>query len=206
MAWRENAVFGDVEVEGTLTQTGAVTASGALTVGTTLGVTGVATLTGGGVVPDDTTLAFGTGSDGTVEYDEDGTDQVRVAGANWVMPGVQFTPYAATATSDGLTTGLIPLGTSFVAITAAGATDIVTLPAGTAGQVIKAYVGANGCEVRTPATSGATINNVDSDGTNEAAIPATSMFTATCVATDTWLLEAVTELGAVITAIVPDAA
>ncbi len=194
MAWREDAVFGNVEIEGTLTQTGAAA------------VTGLSTLTGGAAIPDDTTMAFGSGSDGTIEYDEDGTDQVRVAGANWVMPGVQFTPYAATATSDGLTTGLIPLGTSFVSITSASANNIVTLPAGTAGQVIKAYIGANGCEVRTPASSGATINGVDSDGTNEAAIPATSMFTATCVATDTWLLEAVTELGAVITAIVPDAA
>lgn len=113
---------------------------------------------------------------------------------------------AVTATADGLTTGLIPASATHVTVTSASADNIATLPAAVVGMEISLYVGANGCEVRTPATSGATINGVDSDGTNEAAIPATSLCTFTCVAADTWILEAVTELGAVITAIVPDAA
>jgi len=118
--------------------------------------------------------------------------------------GVQSTAQAITATSDGLTTGLITSGSSYVTVTSASANNIATLPAATVGHTIRGYVGANGCEIRTPASSGATINNVDSDGTNEAAIPATSMFEVTCVAADTWILRAWTELGAVITAIVPD--
>ncbi len=157
-------------------------------------------------IGDDTTLAFGAGSDGTIEYDEDGTDQVRVAGATWVMPGVQFTPVAATATADGLTTGLIPLGSTFVSVTSADANNIVTLPAGTAGQNIMIYVGANGCELRTPAASTATINNVNSDGTNELALGATTSYIATCVATDTWVVRGFTALGADQAALVPDAA
>jgi hypothetical protein len=116
---------------------------------------------------------------------------------------------SATATADGLTTGLLTFDMGFVTVTSASANNIVTLPAcvaADAGKVVQGWVGANGCEMRTPATSGATINGVDSDGTNEAAIPATTEFKALCVAADTWLLTALTELGAVVTAIVPDAA
>jgi hypothetical protein len=114
---------------------------------------------------------------------------------------------SVTATTDGLTTGLIPDGTDFVSVTSAAATSIITLPSGTVGTVIRGYVGANGCEMRTVAASGATINGVDSDGTNEAAIPATHYFEAICVAADTWILLDATELGTVGAAgIVPDAA
>ena len=123
--------------------------------------------------------------------------------------GVQDRSTAVTATADGLTTGLIPSDAGFVAVTATDANHIVTLPDGAAagvGMRVTGYVGANGCEMRTPASSTATINNVNADGTNEAAIPATTMFEARLVAANTWILRAWTELGAVITAIVPDAA
>lgn len=113
---------------------------------------------------------------------------------------------AVTATADGLTTGLIPADADFVSITSAAADNIATLPAASIGKVITGWVGANGCELRTPATSGATINDVDSDGTNEAAIPATTLFRLTCVTATGWILEGLTELGADIAAIVPDAA
>lgn len=118
-------------------------------------------------------------------------------------------PTAVTATADGLTTGLIPVGATFVSITSAAATSIVTLPSGAAayvGTVIEGWVGANGCELRTPAASGATINAVNADGTNEAAIPATTLIKLRLVAVDTWILDARSELGAVVIAIVPDAA
>lgn len=126
------------------------------------------------------------------------------AGANaaFVMSSAN---YAATATADGLTTGLIPAGTQHVTVTSASASNIVTLPAAVIGTVIHGYVGANGCEMRTPASSNATINDVDSDGTNQAAIPATTLFRAHCVSATGWILLAWDELGAPITAIVPDA-
>ncbi len=114
---------------------------------------------------------------------------------------------AVTATADGLTTGLITAKRGHVTVTSASANNIITLPAATAGVVglvMTGYVGANGCEMRTPASSGALINNVDSDGTQEAAIPATSLFQVQCIAVDSWILLAWTELGAPITAIVPD--
>jgi len=46
------------------------------------------------MIPDDTKLGFGGGSDGnsapnsTIEYDENGTDKVQVTGAGWVFNGV----------------------------------------------------------------------------------------------------------------------
>jgi len=53
--------------------------------------TGRHTLAAGAHILDDQTLIFGTDSDGTIEYDEDGTDQVRVAGAEWMFePLVNF--------------------------------------------------------------------------------------------------------------------
>jgi len=97
-------------------------------------------------------------------------------------------PENVTATSGGLTTGLINLGTTFAAITSSNATFIATLPAATVGQVIRGAVTATGCEIRTPAASGETINNVDSDGTNEMALPANTSFRAECYVAGAWVV------------------
>jgi hypothetical protein len=60
-------------------------------------------------------------------------------------------------------------------------------------------------EIRTPATSNTPINGVDSDGSQEAAIPATSLWTLTYVSSTVgWILEVTSELGATVTAVVPD--
>lgn len=114
----------------------------------------------------------------------------------------------ATATADGLTTGLLTGADQFVTVTSANADHIVALPLSTSvpvGTVIRGWVGANGFELRVSAAEAATatINGVTTSV--EAAIPATTFFTVTKVASLTWILTAVTELGAVITAIVPDA-
>jgi len=113
-------------------------------------------------------------------------------------------PVTVVATADGLTTGLIPAGARFVTVTSSNADFIATLPASQIGEIKRGWVGANGFELRTLASSNATINNQDSDGTKEAAIPANTLWQAECVATDKWILSAKTNLGAVITAIVPD--
>jgi len=116
-------------------------------------------------------------------------------------------PDAVTATSDGLTTGLVPFDAFYVDVTSASANNIVTLPS-TAdipnGWSCKGYVGANGCEIRTVAASNSTINGVDADGTQEAAIPATTLFEVTHVADDTFILSILDEGGDVVTAPVPD--
>ena len=114
---------------------------------------------------------------------------------------------AITANADGLTTAIIPDYADFVTITSSGATQAVTLPSGAStyvGKKLGIYVGANGLELLTPASSNATINNVDSDGTNQADIPANTFLELQLVAVNTWLMRANTNLGAVATAIVPD--
>lgn len=133
------------------------------------------------------------------------TGIITVAQAAVFTLGMQAASVARTATSDGLTTGLIATGTSFVAVTAASANDIITLPTSApVGTIIRGWVGANGHEIRTTASSNETINNVDADGTNEAAIPATTLWEVTKVSSTAWILRAWDELGAPITAIVPD--
>lgn len=122
-----------------------------------------------------------------------------------------FQDFGITATSDGLTTGLIPAHAftgsgGFITITSASADNIVTLPAIAdveVGAKCKFYIGATGCEVRTVATSGTTINDVDSDGTNEAAIPATHYFEVTKVSATGYLLVSWTSAGAAAT-VTPD--
>lgn len=115
----------------------------------------------------------------------------------------------ATATAAGLTTGALTGTDQFVTVTSASANDVICLPADSdcpIGTVIRGWVGANGFELRSKAGDvTATLNGVTSGTTNEAAIPATTLFKVTKVATLTWLLEATDELGATITAIIPDA-
>lgn len=124
-----------------------------------------------------------------------------------------FQPIGVTATSGGLTTGLIPAHAfsaagGFVAITSSNADFIVTLPALATvvnGTRCRFYIGANGVEVRTPDASGEKINAEDGDGTNEGTIPATHYFEVIKLnTTDGWLLISWTEAGAAAT-INPDA-
>lgn len=99
---------------------------------------------------------------------------------------------AITATADGLTTGLITAGDSAVEITSGNAAHIVTLPAIASVPLLRAirgYIAANGCEIRTPASSNTKINNVDADGSQQMALPANSIFVATKQATDNWIVE-----------------
>lgn len=133
----------------------------------------------------------------SVDFVSDGTD--------WRASGANKTSTAVTATADGLTTGTLAIGGDrWIEVTSSNANNIVIFPVGYPGLRIRGWVGANGCEFRTPATSNIFINGVDADNA-EAAIPATSMFEMQYV-NDTvgWILLAWTELGAVITAIVPD--
>jgi hypothetical protein len=122
---------------------------------------------------------------------------------------VDGNPTTATATADGLTTGLLSGTNQFVTVTSASANNIICLPSDAlcpVGTKIRGWVGANGFELRSlAADTTQTINGVTAGVTNEAAIPATTLFVVEKVASLTWILTATTELGAVITAIVPDA-
>lgn len=119
---------------------------------------------------------------------------------------IQTTATAVTATADGLTTGAIPAGASFVAVTSDNADKIVTLPAPVVGHVVRIQVGATGCELRTVASSNVKINDVDADGTNELALAADQHYICECISATEWIVRGFTALGADAAALVPDAA
>jgi hypothetical protein len=146
--------------------------------------------------------------DGNVVFDENltVTGTTLLTGAATATLGLQTSSTARTATADGLTTGIIAAGTGAVSVTSGNADHIITLPTAVVGNKIWVFAPATAFEVRTPAGSTATINNVNSDGTNEAAIPANTTSLFVCTGTDKWILMNWTNLGAVTTAIVPDAA
>jgi hypothetical protein len=86
------------------------------------------------------------------------------------------------------------------------ANNIITLPTPVVGMLIRVYTDGTGCECRTVAASGQTINNVDSDGTNELALAASSSFTFECVGASAWIVRGFDNVGADLAALVPDAA
>jgi len=149
--------------------------------------------------------------------DLDGTPMLR----NWIVSAndgtnVSITRESDTAgggvravvpTADGLTTGLIHANDTFVEATSADANHILTLPTAseaTRGREIKIWVKpSTNCELRTPAGSNQTINNVDSDA-SEALLTHTQLYICRQHLATGWLLQAFTALGAVATAIVPD--
>lgn len=73
------------------------------------------------------------------------------------------------------------------------------------GHTITIIAGAANCELRTPASSNEEINSEDCDGTKEALLTATNIYTVTKIDnTIGWMLEGRTAIGAYQTAIVPD--
>lgn len=119
------------------------------------------------------------------------------------------TPRAVVPTADGLTTGLILDTDEFVEATSAGANNILTLPEATAatrGREIWIWVApSTNCELRTPAGGTQTINNVACGAGNEALLTHSQLYVCRQHLSTGWLLQAFTALGAVATAIVPDA-
>lgn len=109
--------------------------------------------------------------------------------------------------ADSSAKSRVPVSASHVTVSANtnDTNDWIVLPTGVrSGHSITGWsVVAH--EIRTEASSGLKINNVDGDGTQEAAIPATTLWRAVYInATIGWILTAADELAAVITAIIPD--
>lgn len=73
------------------------------------------------------------------------------------------------------------------------------------GHKITIIAGAANSELRTPASSAEEINSEDCDGTKEALLTATNIYTVTKIDnTIGWMLEGRTAIGAYETAIIPD--
>jgi hypothetical protein len=99
--------------------------------------------------------------------------------------GTTFTQYDAVATSDGLTTGTIPDGATFVSVTSASANNIVVLPTPTPGTLVVVHVGANGCELRSSAPATVAING-GTGASAESAIGANVTAFLFCVTATSW--------------------
>lgn len=146
------------------------------------------------------------GSIGATELASDAVTTAKIADSAVTAAKVRDTAQSVTATADGLTTGLITSPSSyilFVAVTSAAATDAVTLPAASAaliGSVIYLTVGSNGYELLTPATGNNTINQVDSDGTNQLDVAASTTVRCTCVSATGWIAETIAATTIAVTA------
>lgn len=115
---------------------------------------------------------------------------LRLGGELTMDAGAEFgslvlSETAVTATSDGLTTGVVPLGAAFVTVTSAGVNNIVTLPAPVVGQIIILRNGATGYELRTSAPTTIAING-GTGASAESAIAASTMVIAVCTSATTW--------------------
>lgn len=116
-----------------------------------------------------------------------------------------LTQYTEEITVDSATVPkTISEDASHVEVTSGDATYALQLPVATPGKSITINIGANGCELWAQGTD-VKINDVVCSATNEAAIPADTLCTCVCRTATEWLLINHTKLGAVTTAIVPDA-
>lgn len=117
---------------------------------------------------------------------------------------------AHTATGNGLTTGQLAGADQFVIVTVTtDADDIISLPKAATipvGTVIKGMIAATGFELRVHPDDATTvkINNVTTNV--EAAIPADTSIRVELISATEWILTAVDNVGAVVAAIVPNAA
>lgn len=167
-----------------------------------LKVNGVEVLTKDGAIVGD--IQATAGSIGATELASNAVTTVKIADSA-VTYAKRAVIGTATATTDGLTTGLILPGETFVTVTSDSATKFITLPAidaSTIGQTIDLYVGATGYELVTPASSNNTINTVDSDQTNQLDVAANSLVHLTQVSATGWF--AYNHAATTITVVAPD--
>lgn len=122
------------------------------------------------------------------------------------LPGSNAGYSVIVAAADSGHASRVPVGAPFVQVAAVttDANDWVVLPTVKPGTVIRGWsVVAH--EMRTEAGSGIKINDVDSDGSAEAAIPAETSWRAIYVSdAQGWVLICHSKLAAPVTAIIPD--
>lgn len=131
-------------------------------------------------------------------------------GLNPTFQGLQIDSVDLTPDSAQSGVNSIPAGARAVRLGANvnGVTDFTVLPSLADvqdGHTITIIAGAANSELRTPADSDEEINSENSDGTKEALLTATNIYTVTKIDnTIGWMLEGRTAIGAYETAIVPD--
>ena len=133
------------------------------------------------------------------------TGTLDVTGAATFTAGAQSSSVSVTATTDGLTTGLIPSGSRFVTVTSDSADKVAVLPAAVIGNTVEITVPSTGAELQTLAATSDTINGVDCSGANEMAMAAGSIYILKCTAATAWVAYGWGSDGAAQATIVPDA-
>lgn len=107
---------------------------------------------------------------------------IQETGSGLFLKGTQ----ARTATSDGLTTGIISATGGFIVlVTSASANNIVKLPAPVVGQTFLIAVTDNGCELR---TSGNAVGINGTTGAVELALAADSLNWCICTSDTNWVV------------------
>lgn len=144
-------------------------------------------------------------TDATVEalYIDDGKVQIDEILTTGI--GYQATVVTKVANSDGGSGSTVAKGTRVVHVTGftANADDWILIPDGTIGEKIT-IISDVAHEIRTPAASNDTINDVDSDGTQEYAVVLDDINDLVCTGTSaSWIAVSHDKLGAAQT-IVPD--
>lgn len=178
------AASGNTTIAGTLGVTGDVAvntnkftvaaSSGNTVVAGTLGVTGDVA-----VNTNKFTVAASSGNTAVA-----GT--LSVAALLTATLGLDFTSAAVTATSDGLTTGIIAAGQTFVTAANGGSADnIVTLPSPSVGHIV--MIKTTGIlELRSSTPASISING-GSGASAESALPANCLAILVCVSSTAWL-------------------
>jgi hypothetical protein len=100
--------------------------------------------------------------------------------------GVVANAVAATATSDGLTTGIVPDTADFVVVTSANANNIITLPTPTPGRFVRLRNAGTGYELRTTSPTTVAING-GTGSAAESAIGANVLVLCVCDTATTWI-------------------
>lgn len=129
-----------------------------------------------------------------------------------ILDGMQVNAIVLTPTNaagTGSVNSIPPFATSVrLAANVNDTNDFTVLPSLAdvpSGHKITIIAGAANSELRTPASSAEEINSEDCDGTKEALLTATNIYTVTKIDnTIGWMLESRTAIGAYATAIVPD--
>ncbi len=167
-------------------------------------------------IMDDTLLTFGDGDDVTMNYDEDGDNDLQVTGPvsfEGVVTGavgIQVTvgETMTTAGTEGAT-GTIDAGVSVANVTTStGVTEFITLPNNAAiGTVVVVLCNAGGnFEIRTLLAGDDTINTVDtSNGGTEYLATDTDMIIFTRVSANNWAGSSYPAAGGIRAAVTPDA-
>lgn len=121
------------------------------------------------------------------------------------LEAVTISPTASQTLANSIAPGVrsVRLGANVT-----DANDFTVLPSLASvpnGHTITIIAGAANSELRTPASSAEEINSEDCDGTKEALLTATNIYTVTKIDnTIGWMLEGRTAIGAYQTAVVPD--